>query len=120
MEGTDQAAMQAQMQQAQQKAAEKAEMDEAKAAMIHSMLAPDARERLSNIKLAKPERGEKLEMLIIQAVQAGKFQGKVTDAMLVDLVEQVTKKETDELKVEIKHKELVDSDEEELDIDAMF
>jgi programmed cell death protein 5 len=112
--------MQAQMQQAQQQAAQKAEMEEAKAAMLHSILAPDARERLSNIKLAKPARGEKLEMLIIQSMQAGKFTGKVSDAMLVDLVEQVTKQESEGLKVEIRHKECVDSDEEELDIDAMF
>jgi ParB-like chromosome segregation protein Spo0J len=58
-------------------------------------------------------------MIILQNYQKGLFQGKVSDEMLVDLVEQVAQQDSG-LKVEIKHKELVDSDEEEMDLDAMF
>ena len=53
-------------------------------------------------------------------MQAGKLQGKLTDKMLVELIEQLDAKKKASVEVEIKRKDLLDSDEEEMDLDAMF
>jgi len=47
--------------------------------MLQAVMSPDAKQRLSNIKLTKPERAAKLEMLIIQSMNSGKLQGKIND-----------------------------------------
>lgn len=113
-------AMQQQIAQAQEQQQKKAEMEEGINSMLQAIMAPAAKQRLATIKLTRPERAQKLEMLIIQSMKAGKLQGKVNDEMLVDLIEQLDASESKEVKVEIKHRECIDSDEEELDIDAMF
>jgi len=39
--------------------------------------------------IAKPEKGEQIEMMIINMVQTGRIQGKVTEAQLVNMLEQI-------------------------------
>ena len=74
---------------------------------------------VANIKLTKPERGAKIEAVIIQNCWAGKFTGKVSDDMLKDLIETITKAEG-EMQVETKWKKQIDSSDDEIDIDKMF
>ena len=75
---------------------------------------------VANIKLTKPAKATELEGIIIGNMQAGKLQGKLTDKMLVELIEQLDAKKKASVEVEIKRKDLLDSDEEEMDLDAMF
>jgi programmed cell death protein 5 len=49
--------------------------------------------RLANIAVVKPEKAEKLQQLLIQNAQRGKVQGKVTEAQMIDLLEQVSEAE---------------------------
>ncbi len=49
--------------------------------------------RLANIAVVKPEKAEKLEMILIQNAQRGAFQGKVTESQMIDLLEQVSESE---------------------------
>lgn len=73
--------------------------------------------RLGNINAVKPEKAEKLEMIIISNAQSGRFQGKVTESQLIDLMNQVSEIDGENLKIQIaKH---TFDDDEELDIDNM-
>ena len=75
---------------------------------------------VSNIKLTKPQKAAQLEGIILGNMQAGKLQGKLSDKMLVELIEQLDAKKSEHVEVEIRRKEVIDSDEEEMDLDAMF
>ncbi len=78
--------MQQQMQKRQEQEAQKAQMKEQKNAMMEQILSAEALARLGNIASVKPERADKLENIIITNAQRGVFQGKVTEAQLIDLL----------------------------------
>ncbi len=63
--------------------------------IINQILTPEARSRLANIKMAKPDFAAQVELLIIQLVQAGQIKGKITDAQLKALLAKVTKPKKD-------------------------
>lgn len=49
---------------------------------IQQILTPEARSRLANVRAAKPEFAEQLEIQLIQLAQTGKLGSKITDAQL--------------------------------------
>ncbi len=53
---------------------------------LRAALTPEARQRLANIKLVRPEFAEQLEMQLIQIAQTGKLQIPVTDSQLKELL----------------------------------
>ncbi|MEM3546098.1 MAG: DNA-binding protein [Candidatus Bathyarchaeia archaeon] len=53
-----------------------------KQAVLRTILTPDARQRLSNLKIVKPDFVERLENELIQAVQSGRIEPPITDEML--------------------------------------
>src|SRR5260370_7284748 len=53
-----------------------------KQAIIRKILTSEARQRLTNIRMVKPEFAEELEMQLIQLAQSGRLQGQVTDEQL--------------------------------------
>ena len=110
----------AQMQKMQAEEQKMAEFNEQKNQVMGQILAPAARERLANIKLAKPERAAQLEQILITHMQSGKLTGKVSDDMLLELLEQINEQTESTGKVEIKRKQMIDSSDEEEDLDAMF
>lgn len=97
------AEMQTNQQQAiaQQQAAEnqRRQMEIQKQAILRQILAPDARDRLSNIKVANPDLANMVEMQLIQLAQSGRIQGMITDAMLRDILRQVAPQHR-EIKIE--------------------
>jgi DNA-binding TFAR19-related protein (PDSD5 family) len=56
-------------------------------------------------------------MIIIQNAQSGRFQGKVTESQLIDLMNQMSEIDSKDSKIEIKRQKF--DDDEELDIDNM-
>lgn len=56
-------------------------------------------------------------MIIIQNAQSGRFQGKVTESQLIDLMNQMSEIDSKDNKIEIKRQKF--DDDEELDIDNM-
>ncbi len=88
-----QAAMQNQQQQAaiqaQQQQAQRQQFEAQKKQILGQILTPEARTRLGNLKLTKPELVEQIEIQLIQSAQAGSLRGKVTDEQLKVLLRQI-------------------------------
>ena len=90
-------AQQAAMQnQAQQQAMAQAQQQEAQAQfeaqkkqIIAQIMTTEARNRLANLKLTKPELVNQIELQLIQSAQAGSLRGKVTDDQLKVLLRQI-------------------------------
>ena len=90
-------AQQAAMQnQAQQQAIAQAQQQEAQAQfeaqkkqILAQIMTSEARNRLANLKLTKPELVNNIEIQLIQSAQAGSLRGKVTDEQLKVLLSQI-------------------------------
>lgn len=84
-----------QNQAAQQQAQEQqtAEVDAQKDAVLRQILSPEARARLTNIKMVKPQMAEQIEMQLIQLAGSGRLKGRVTDDQLKGLLLQLQGKE---------------------------
>jgi len=57
-----------------------------KQALLRRILTPDARSRLTNLKMVKPEFAQQLELQLIQLAQQGKIVIPVTDEQLKELL----------------------------------
>lgn len=90
-------AQQAAMQnQAQQQAMAQAQQQEAQAKfesqkkqMLAQIMTSEARNRLANLKLTKPDLVNQIELQLIQSAQAGSLRGKVTDEQLKVLLKNL-------------------------------
>jgi len=82
---------QALREQAEDQAA--AEAQAQKEAVLRQILTPEARQRLTNIKMVKPQFAEQIEMQLIQLASTGRLKGQVTDEQLKALLQQLQGKE---------------------------
>ena len=68
-------------------------------AQIHhvllQILEPEARERLANIKLTKPEFARAIEQQLVALAQSGRLKQKITDAQLKELLQQLVPQKKD-------------------------
>ena len=90
----------AQYQPAQQQQAQQQQVDEAKQTILRQILTPDARERLTSLKLARPQLAEQVEMQLISLAQSGRLQTMIDDAKLKVLLQQIQPKKRE---MTIKH-----------------
>ncbi len=67
----------------------RAQLEAQKAALLRQILTPEARARLTNIKMTRPELAERLELQLIQLAQAGKIERPVTDEELKEALSQL-------------------------------
>jgi len=89
-------------QRAQQQAAE-AEKEEQlrqqfemqKRQLLMKILTPEARSRLANLRLTRPEFVEQIELQLIQLAQTGQMRSKITDEQLKELLRRVSGKRRD-------------------------
>lgn len=77
--------------QAQEQAA--AEAQAQKEALLRQILTPEARSRLTNIRMVRPQLAEQIEMQLIQLAGAGRLKARVTDEQLKALLQQLQGKE---------------------------
>ena len=60
--------------------------------LMTEILEPKARERISNLKLVKPELATQVQIYLVQAYQAGQIRGKLSDEDLVAILKKVDSK----------------------------
>mmetsp|Transcript_41617 Transcript_41617/g.89347 ORF Transcript_41617/g.89347 Transcript_41617/m.89347 type:complete len:128 (+) Transcript_41617:125-508(+) len=76
------------MQKLQEQRQQMQEMEEQKRVMIRSILDSEALERLNRLGMVKPEKQQQIEMTLIQMARSGQIQDKVSDNMLVQMIER--------------------------------
>jgi programmed cell death protein 5 len=94
---------QLQQQQAAQQSPESAEsqdqmrreVESQKRQAMMQLLTPEARARLTNIRLTKPEFVDQIELQLIQLAQAGRVQSKITDDQLKELLRKLAGQKRD-------------------------
>ncbi|MBU2560089.1 DNA-binding protein [archaeon] len=81
----------------EQKIAEEqaAQIDVAKRQILMSVLTPEARNRLANIKLARPDFAAQIENLLIQLAQSGQLAEKIGDKQLKEILLKIQTKKRD-------------------------
>ena len=76
-------------QSAQAHAQAQAEAEAQKAALMRKILTPEARQRLQNVKLVKPEFAAQIELQLLQLAQSGRVPLPINDELLKQLLAQI-------------------------------
>ena len=91
--------MQNQMQQQSQQQMQRAMQEEQIASqikvIISQILEPEARDRLSNIRLAQPDFARQVEILLIQLYQGGQLPQRLSDESFKKILEKIRSKKKD-------------------------
>ncbi|BCU70798.1 DNA-binding protein [Stygiolobus caldivivus] len=82
----------------------KAELEARKDAILRAILTPEARQRLTNVKLVKPEIAEAIENQLIALAQAGRIQAPITDDELKEILAQLTSQTKKDFKITIRER----------------
>lgn len=81
--------LQAQERQADEVQRAQQEAKAQKQALMRRILTPEARQRLTNIKMVRPDYAEQLELQLIQVAQSGRVKLPIDDDMLKRLLLQL-------------------------------
>jgi programmed cell death protein 5 len=65
------------------------EFDAQKKQAMMQILTPEARGRLANLRLTKPELVDQIELQLIQLAQMGRVKSKITDDQLKELLKSL-------------------------------
>ena len=79
----------------QRQAESRRQFEAQKQAALKLIMTPEARQRLTNIRMVKPEFAEQIELQLIQLAQAGRVKVPITDEQLKDALAKLqgTRKE---------------------------
>ena len=81
--------LQRKLSQEQQRAQMQQQIEIQKQALLRRILSSDARQRLTNLKMVKPEFAQQIELQLIQLAQAGRLKIPVTDNQLKEILAQL-------------------------------
>jgi len=73
----------------QRQAQAEQQMEDQKQALLSKILAPEARQRLNNLKMVKKDFAESIEMQLIEMAQTGKLPIPLSDAHLKQILVQL-------------------------------
>ncbi|MDI6724447.1 MAG: DNA-binding protein [Methanobacterium sp.] len=65
------------------------ELEAQKRQAMMQILTPEARGRLANLRLTKPEMVDQIELQLIQLAQMGRIKSKITDEQLKELLKNL-------------------------------
>ncbi len=81
--------MQNRMSDEQRQAQVQQQLEAQKEALLSRILAPEARQRLNNLKMVKAEFTEQIELQLIEMAQTGKLPIPLSDAQLKQILVQL-------------------------------
>ena len=70
----------------QQRAQMAQQVEQQKQSLLRQIMTPEARQRMNNLKMIKPEFATQLELQLIQLAQAGRLSIPLTDDQLKELL----------------------------------
>jgi programmed cell death protein 5 len=73
----------------QRQAQAEQQMEDQKQALLSKILAPEARQRLNNLKMVKKDFAENIEMQLIEMAQSGKLPIPLSDVQLKQILVQL-------------------------------
>jgi programmed cell death protein 5 len=88
-------AMQRQVSDEQKSIQAEQQLEQQKQALLRSILSPEARQRLTNLKIIKPEFTAQLELQLIQLAQQGKLPIPLADEQLKKILIQLQSRRRD-------------------------
>lgn len=83
------AALQRQMTDEQKSVQAEQQMEQQKQTLLRSVLTPEARQRLANLKMVRPDFTDQLELQLIQLAQQGKVPVPLGDEQLKKILVQL-------------------------------
>ncbi len=87
--------LQRRLAQEQQRVQMEQQIEVQKQAVLRRILTSKARQRLTNLKMVKPEFAEQLELQLIQLAQQGRVNIPVTDEQLKDILMRLQSRRRD-------------------------
>ena len=82
-------ALQRQVSDEQRSAQMEQQLEQQKQALLRNILSPEARQRLTNLKMIKPDFTNQLELQLIQLAQQGKIPVPLADEQLKKILTQL-------------------------------
>jgi len=68
---------------------ERRRLEAERAAVLRAILTPEARQRLANLKIARPDVAESVENYLFQLARAGKIRSQITDDLLKEILSRI-------------------------------
>ncbi|XP_029946395.1 programmed cell death protein 5 [Salarias fasciatus] len=87
--------------------------DEMRNSILAQVLDQQARGRLSNLALVKPEKAKAVENYLIQMAQFGKLGGKISESGLIEILEKVSQQTEKKTTVTFNRRRVMESDDED-------
>ncbi len=87
--------LQRRLAQEEQKAQVQQQVEMQKQAVLRRILSPEARQRLTNLKMVKPDFAEQIELQLIQLAQTGRLKIPVTDEQLKEILARLLSQRRD-------------------------
>jgi programmed cell death protein 5 len=81
--------LQARLQEQQRQEELRRQFEHQKRMVLQQILTPEARSRLANIRMAKPEFAEQIELQLLQLAQSGRITAKITDEQLKKILDRI-------------------------------
>ncbi|KAL4472457.1 hypothetical protein ABPG74_018406 [Tetrahymena malaccensis] len=100
---------QATLQKLQQQEEQRQQQEEMVESVLKAILSDEARSRLNNIKLVKPEKAQQIIASLLQGAKMGRITNKISEAEFLKLVES-SSTQAQETKVSFKRRTLDDED----------
>lgn len=83
--------LKSQMEKKELEKEKKKKLEEQKKQLLRKILTSDARSRLTNLRLAKPEFTQKVELQLIQIARTGRIELPITDDQLQKILKKLQK-----------------------------
>jgi programmed cell death protein 5 len=68
---------------------ERRRLEAERVAVLRAIMTPEARQRLANLKIARPEVAESVENYLYQLAKAGRIRSQITDEALKEILSRI-------------------------------